>query len=102
MSGFNAFRKCKRFLAFSPSTPEQNCSGHCSTLTNQASSPMCCVLRPRLWPVDALQRKKFEVILLIEPRTLKVLQWQICSTGKRERIDRKLDVSVLLFPRLGL
>src|SRR5712692_10695840 len=59
-------------------------------------------LRSRLWPVHALQRKKFEVILLIEPRTLKILKRQISPSSKRERIDGKLDVSVLLFPSLGL
>src|SRR5712692_7985992 len=59
-------------------------------------------LRARLWLVHALQRKKFEVILLIEPRTLKILKWEIGPSSKRERIDGKLDMSVLLFPRLGL
>ena len=49
-------------------------------------------LRARLWLVHALQRKKFEVILLIEPRTLKILKWEIGPSSKRERIDRKLDV----------
>src|SRR6266849_10214029 len=59
-------------------------------------------LRARLWLVHALQREKFEVILLIKPRTLEILKRQIGPSSKRERIDGKLDVSVLLFPRVGL
>lgn len=89
-------------LGFSPSNPEQNCSGHYSTTTNQVRTPRCSVLRLRLWPVDALQRKELEIVSLIEPRTLEVLKWQICSTGERERIDGELDVSVLFFPSIGL
>src|SRR3989441_4524462 len=59
-------------------------------------------LRARLWLVHALQREKFEVILLIEPRALEILKRQIGPSSKRECIDGKLDVSVLLFPRVGL
>src|SRR5713101_7614003 len=59
-------------------------------------------LRARLWPVHALQREKFEVILLIKPRTLEILKREIGPSSKRERIDGKLDVSVLLFFGLGL
>ena len=59
-------------------------------------------LRARLWLVHTLQREKFEVILLIKPRTLEILKREIGPSSKRERIDGKLDMSVLLFPRLGL
>src|SRR2546425_13207827 len=58
-------------------------------------------LRARLWLVHALQREKFEVILLIEPRALEILKRQIGPSSKRECIDGKLDVSMLLFPSVG-
>src|SRR2546425_8640048 len=51
--------------------------------------------RSTLFPYTTL----FRSVSVIEPRTLKVLKRQICSTGKRERIDGKLNVSVLLFSR---
>ena len=101
-SGFHDFRQDRQSLAFSPPTPEQNCLRHCLAPTSQASGLRSRVLLPRLWPVDALEREKFKVILLIEPRTLEILQRKIRPSSKRERIDGQLDVSVLLFPRVGL
>ncbi len=58
-------------------------------------------LRSRLWPVDSLQRKEFEIIFLIEPCAFEVLKRKISPASKCEGIDRELDVSVLLFPGVG-
>ena len=59
-------------------------------------------LRSRLWPIHALQRKKFEVILLIEPRAFEIPKREIGPSSERKRIDGKLNVSVLLLPGVRL
>ena len=55
-----------------------------------------------IWPINALQRVEFEIILLVKPGALEVLERQIASATQRERVDRKLDVGVFFFSRFGL
>lgn len=52
--------------------------------------------------VDALKRKEFEVVCLVEPAALEEPDWQAGSPGEGQRIDRELNVSVFLFFRFRL
>ena len=60
------------------------------------------VLGSGFGPINTLQREEFEIVILVKPGALEVLQRQIASATQRERVDRKLDVRVLFFSRFGL
>jgi len=57
------------------------------------------LLRPSLWPVHPLER---EIVFLIEPRALEVLEREVGPASEGQGIDRELDVRVLLFPGIRL
>ena len=54
------------------------------------------------WPVDALQREKFEIVVLIEPRAFEVLEREVKPPAQRERIDRELDMRMRFLFRIRL
>jgi len=60
------------------------------------------LLRPSLWPVHPLEREEFEIVFLIEPRALEVLEREVGPASEGQGIDRELDVRVLLFPGIRL
>jgi hypothetical protein len=52
--------------------------------------------------VHSLERKEFEVVLLVEPGAFDVPQRQVAASGKRQRVDDELDMGVRLLPGIGL
>ena len=54
------------------------------------------------WPVYALQREEFEVIVFVEPGALEHFEWQSSSSAQGECIDGELDVSVPFPSGFGL
>ena len=59
-------------------------------------------LRSQSRLVDAFEREEFEIVLFIEPCALEVLKREIHPPGEGKGVNRKLDMSVLLFPGIGL
>ena len=55
-----------------------------------------------LGPIHSLEREEFKVILLVKPGAFEIFERQVASAAQRERVDGKLNVSVLFFFRLRL